>query len=193
MRNALPDEVVVQRVDERLSALGNCIACNDYVALVHTDIDKETEERLVKEHFLFRNMNKEQQTRIIGHFERRKVAQGHALTQQGEEGAREFFIVTSGTLEVDRDRTRALARATGAKRLGSLSDLDESDLGRVDAVTREELAATAAHRVHAQLAHLAAHFAQDGGARHHLGHDKAAARTANRAAERHVRHPRHRR
>ena len=44
MRNALPDEVVVQRVDERLSALGNCIACNDYVALVHTDIDKETEE-----------------------------------------------------------------------------------------------------------------------------------------------------
>ena len=27
-----------------LSALGNCIACNDYVALVHTDIDKETEE-----------------------------------------------------------------------------------------------------------------------------------------------------
>merc|ERR1719198_2748244 len=28
----------------RLSALGNCIACNDYVALVHTDIDRETEE-----------------------------------------------------------------------------------------------------------------------------------------------------
>jgi len=43
-RNSLPDDVVVQRVDERLSALGNCIACNDYVALVHTDIDKETEE-----------------------------------------------------------------------------------------------------------------------------------------------------
>eukprot|EP00898_Chlorokybus_atmophyticus_P005532 jgi/Chlat1/5980/Chrsp4S06299 len=44
VRNALPDEVVVQRVDERLSALGNCIACNDYVALVHTDLDRETEE-----------------------------------------------------------------------------------------------------------------------------------------------------
>jgi len=43
-RNSLPEDVVVQRVDERLSALGNCIACNDYVALVHTDIDKETEE-----------------------------------------------------------------------------------------------------------------------------------------------------
>jgi len=34
IRNCLPDEVVVQRIDERLSALGNCIACNDYVALV---------------------------------------------------------------------------------------------------------------------------------------------------------------
>lgn len=40
IRNCLPDEVVVQRIDERLSALGNCIACNDYVALVHPDIDR---------------------------------------------------------------------------------------------------------------------------------------------------------
>jgi translation initiation factor 6 len=44
IRNSLPDEVAVQRIDERLSALGNCIACNDYVALVHPDIDRETEE-----------------------------------------------------------------------------------------------------------------------------------------------------
>ena len=44
MRNSLPDEVIVQRIDERLSALGNCIACNDYVALIHPDIDRETEE-----------------------------------------------------------------------------------------------------------------------------------------------------
>ena len=44
LRNSLPEEVVVQRIDERLSALGNCIACNDYVALVHPDLDKETEE-----------------------------------------------------------------------------------------------------------------------------------------------------
>ena len=44
LRNSLPDDVVVQRVEERLSALGNCIAVNDYVALVHTDIDRETEE-----------------------------------------------------------------------------------------------------------------------------------------------------
>jgi translation initiation factor 6 (eIF-6) len=40
MRNSLPDEVVVQRIDERLSALGNCITCNDYAGLVHPDIDK---------------------------------------------------------------------------------------------------------------------------------------------------------
>ncbi|OUS42080.1 hypothetical protein BE221DRAFT_63194 [Ostreococcus tauri] len=44
IRNSLPDQVVVQRTHERLSALGNCIACNDHVALVHPDVDHETEE-----------------------------------------------------------------------------------------------------------------------------------------------------
>jgi len=44
LRNSLPKEVAIQRVEERLSALGNVIACNDYVALVHPDIDRETEE-----------------------------------------------------------------------------------------------------------------------------------------------------
>lgn len=44
IRNSLPDAVVVQRVEERLSALGNCIVSNDHVALVHTDLDKDTEE-----------------------------------------------------------------------------------------------------------------------------------------------------
>lgn len=44
LRNALPDEVKIQRVEERLSALGNVIACNDYVSIVHPDIDRETEE-----------------------------------------------------------------------------------------------------------------------------------------------------
>ena len=44
IRNSLPDDVIVQRIDERLSALGNCIACNDYVALIHPDVDEETEE-----------------------------------------------------------------------------------------------------------------------------------------------------
>jgi len=44
IRNSLPDSVVVQRVEERLSALGNCIVCNDHVALIHPDLDRETEQ-----------------------------------------------------------------------------------------------------------------------------------------------------
>ncbi|KAG6763489.1 hypothetical protein POTOM_030906 [Populus tomentosa] len=45
LRNSLPDQVAVQRIEGKLSALGNCIACNDDdVALAHTDLDRETEE-----------------------------------------------------------------------------------------------------------------------------------------------------
>eukprot|EP01111_Echinosteliopsis_oligospora_P011240 TRINITY_DN365_c0_g1_i1.p1 TRINITY_DN365_c0_g1~~TRINITY_DN365_c0_g1_i1.p1 ORF type:complete len:246 (-),score=76.19 TRINITY_DN365_c0_g1_i1:31-768(-) len=44
IRNTLPDSIVVQRIEERLSALGNVVCTNDHVALVHPDIDKETEE-----------------------------------------------------------------------------------------------------------------------------------------------------
>jgi len=44
LRNCLPDAVVIQRVEERLSALGNCIVTNDHVALIHTDLDRETED-----------------------------------------------------------------------------------------------------------------------------------------------------
>jgi hypothetical protein len=40
IRNSLPDGVEVQRVEERLSALGNCITCNDHVALIHPDLDR---------------------------------------------------------------------------------------------------------------------------------------------------------
>lgn len=40
----MPDSVKVQRVDECLSALGNVIACNDQVALVHPDLDQRTVE-----------------------------------------------------------------------------------------------------------------------------------------------------
>jgi len=46
LRNNLPDSVQVQKVEERMSALGNCIVCNDYVALVHPDLDRETEEAI---------------------------------------------------------------------------------------------------------------------------------------------------
>ena len=44
IRNSLPDSVHIQRVEERLSALGNVIACNDYVALVHPDLDRVSDE-----------------------------------------------------------------------------------------------------------------------------------------------------
>jgi translation initiation factor 6 len=44
LRNSLPESVKIQRIEERLSALGNCIVANDHVALVHPDIDQETED-----------------------------------------------------------------------------------------------------------------------------------------------------
>uniref|UniRef100_A0A0K0DBB7 Eukaryotic translation initiation factor 6 n=1 Tax=Angiostrongylus cantonensis TaxID=6313 RepID=A0A0K0DBB7_ANGCA len=47
LRNSLPDEVKMRRVDERLSALGNVIACNDHIAIVHPEISEETENALV--------------------------------------------------------------------------------------------------------------------------------------------------
>jgi len=40
LRNSIPDSVKIQRVEEKLSALGNVVACNDYVALVHPDLDR---------------------------------------------------------------------------------------------------------------------------------------------------------
>jgi translation initiation factor 6 len=46
LRNSLPDKVVVQRIEERLSALGNICMTNDHVALIHPDVDRETEEIL---------------------------------------------------------------------------------------------------------------------------------------------------
>ncbi|TFB01770.1 Eukaryotic translation initiation factor 6 [Trichoderma ghanense] len=44
LRNSLPDSVRIQRIEERLSALGNVIATNDHIALVHPDLERETEE-----------------------------------------------------------------------------------------------------------------------------------------------------
>ena len=44
LRNMLPETVKIARVEERLSALGNVIACNDYVALIHPELDKTTED-----------------------------------------------------------------------------------------------------------------------------------------------------
>jgi translation initiation factor 6 len=46
LRNSLPDQVVVQRIEEKLSALGNCIACNDHVALAHRVGNRPGQARL---------------------------------------------------------------------------------------------------------------------------------------------------
>lgn len=43
IRNSLPDAVRVVRVEERLNTLGNVIVANDHVALLHHEIDRETE------------------------------------------------------------------------------------------------------------------------------------------------------
>ena len=44
LRNSLPDTIKIQRVEDKLNALGNVIACNDYVALLHPEVEKVTEE-----------------------------------------------------------------------------------------------------------------------------------------------------
>lgn len=40
LRNSLPDNVKIKCIEDKLSALGNVIACNDRIALVHPDLDK---------------------------------------------------------------------------------------------------------------------------------------------------------
>jgi hypothetical protein len=49
IRNCLPDSVQIRRVEERLSALGNVTTCNDYVALVHPDLDRVRQLNLAQE------------------------------------------------------------------------------------------------------------------------------------------------
>lgn len=44
IRNSLPENVVVRRVEERLNALGNVILCNDHVAIIHANLERESEE-----------------------------------------------------------------------------------------------------------------------------------------------------
>jgi translation initiation factor 6 len=40
IRNSLPDSIKIRKIDDRLSALGNCIACNDHVALIHPEFER---------------------------------------------------------------------------------------------------------------------------------------------------------
>ena len=44
IKKHLPNGVKIAKVEEKLSALGNCVACNDKVALIHPELDKDTED-----------------------------------------------------------------------------------------------------------------------------------------------------
>ena len=48
-QNSLPDSVRIWWVEERHSALGNVTTCNDYVALVHPDLDRVRRPSLAQE------------------------------------------------------------------------------------------------------------------------------------------------
>lgn len=42
IEESLPDGVIVERIEEKFSALGNVISCNDQIALVHPELDQDT-------------------------------------------------------------------------------------------------------------------------------------------------------
>lgn len=44
LRNSLPEEIQIEKVNDKLSALGNIIVCNDFIALVHPDVEDRTLE-----------------------------------------------------------------------------------------------------------------------------------------------------
>jgi translation initiation factor 6 len=44
LREQLPDDIIIERVDDNLSCLGNSIACNDKVAIVNPEFDPATLE-----------------------------------------------------------------------------------------------------------------------------------------------------
>ena len=43
LKTGLPSSVTLAKVDDKLSALGNVIVANDRVALLHPDLDSQTE------------------------------------------------------------------------------------------------------------------------------------------------------
>ncbi|XP_008191370.2 eukaryotic translation initiation factor 6 [Tribolium castaneum] len=44
LKEELPESIKISKIEDKLSALGNVIVCNDSVALIHPDLDRETEE-----------------------------------------------------------------------------------------------------------------------------------------------------
>lgn len=44
LRQLLPQDILIRRIDERMNALGNIILCNDDIALVHPEVEQETIE-----------------------------------------------------------------------------------------------------------------------------------------------------
>ena len=44
IKKQLPENVKVGIINDSISALGNCITCNDSVALIHPDFSKESEQ-----------------------------------------------------------------------------------------------------------------------------------------------------
>jgi translation initiation factor 6 len=46
IRNSLPENIVVKRIEERLNAFGNVLLCNDEVAIVHVDLEQYTVDEI---------------------------------------------------------------------------------------------------------------------------------------------------
>jgi translation initiation factor 6 len=44
LKEFLPEKVEIGKLDDSLSAIGNCISSNDSVALIHPEYNKENEE-----------------------------------------------------------------------------------------------------------------------------------------------------
>lgn len=48
IRRRLPQDVKIEKINDVFSALGNCIACNDSIALVHPEMSEESENLIAK-------------------------------------------------------------------------------------------------------------------------------------------------
>jgi translation initiation factor 6 len=44
----MPKDVKIQKIDDVFTALGNCIVCNDFIALIHPEFSKESEALIAK-------------------------------------------------------------------------------------------------------------------------------------------------